>query len=249
VNPLAASLSVVDERAATPRAGAEATRIAAPVHRERPLGVRAGARAAASSAIEGGRVTTPPRPRELAPEPSADILARFRAREEAALVPVYAYFCERLVMFARTYLDNLDDAEEAMQRAFLKVWNAPKPIPDDVSVRGALYQATQSEALDIRKLEWRRTRLLSEHAALTPPCRTATPEDHAHAALLLAHVIAAAERLPKRMRRPFWLHWYDGFEYAEISQTLGLGHRVVQKYVLQAYQDVRALLQSQGVTQ
>jgi RNA polymerase sigma factor (sigma-70 family) len=248
VNPLAASLSVVDERGTAARAATEATRISAPVDRERALGVRTGARTGASAAIEGGRATRSAPLRELAPEPSAEILAGFRARDEAALAPVHAYFCERLVIFARIYLDNLDDAEEAMQGAFLKVWNAPKPIPDEVSVREALYQATQSEALDIRKREWRRARLLGEHIVLTPPRRTATPEDHAHAALLLAHVLAAAEHLPKRMRHPFWLHWHEGFDYAEIGRTLGLGHRVVQKYVLQAYRDVKALLESRGAT-
>lgn len=75
---------------------------------------------------------------------------------------------------------------------------------------------------------------LNELAALADPLAGfASPEEQLLAAEALAQIAAALEAVPAKAGEAFLLHYLDGLTHAEIGERLGVGPRMVRKYLVQ----------------
>lgn len=91
--------------------------------------------------------------------------------------------------------------------------------------RGLLVDHWRRQALERAWLE----ALSAQPAALAP-----SPEDRALALEALAQIDAMLDRLKPRVREAFLLAQLDGLGYREIGQRLGVGERMVKKYMAEA---------------
>lgn len=75
---------------------------------------------------------------------------------------------------------------------------------------------------------------LNELAALADPLAGfASPEEQLLAAEALAQIAAALEGVPAKAGEAFLLHYLDGLTHTEIGERLGVGPRMVRKYLVQ----------------
>jgi len=128
----------------------------------------------------------------------------------------YDAHAARLLLFARQWLSDRANAEDAVQAGFVKFWrHRPRPAAVDVPL---LYAAVRSAALDLIKSGTRRQRreerVAGDRAAAWWDADTAVERERA------AAVQAAVAALPIEQREVVTLRIWGGLTFAEIARTL-----------------------------
>jgi RNA polymerase sigma-70 factor, ECF subfamily len=123
----------------------------------------------------------------------------------------------RLVLYARQWLPERADAEDAVQAGFVKFWkNKAEPTERDVPL---LYAAVRCAALDL--LKSRRRRAAREEAAMAEvrDCwwDTSTLEEQERAEMMQR----ALQALPAEQREVVTLRVWADMTYAQIAEMLG----------------------------
>lgn len=128
----------------------------------------------------------------------------------------YDAHAARLLLFARQWLPDRADAEDAVQAGFVKFWrNKPRPAATDVPL---LFAAVRSAALDLIKMRSRRerreTRAAGDRATAWWDADTLAERERA------AAVQAAIGSLPIEQREVVALRIWGGLTFAEVAKTL-----------------------------
>ena len=133
----------------------------------------------------------------------------------------FARFGPRLILFARQWLPDVADAEDAVQEAFVRFWRKYRNPSDGHA--GLLFVSVRSVAIDHIRRETRRKRretaasndsLVDEQNGISLFDPTA-----AEAALPLE---AALRQLPTKQREVLVLKIWGELTFAQIGEALGL---------------------------
>lgn len=125
----------------------------------------------------------------------------------------------RLILYARQFVDNMADAEDVVQMAFVRWWHR---YPDgDCSQIPLLYAAVRSISIDLRRKDMRR--LLREAKSELSlqgeeaPFFDVSVEQKETASL----VTEAVKQLPEEQREVVTLHVWGGLTFAQIAELTG----------------------------
>lgn len=89
------------------------------------------------------------------PEPEdKDLLQRLKEGQEQAFVEIYHLYHKRLFSFAIKYLKSRELAQDAVQAAFIKLWENRQKI--ESSVRGFLFTTARNHILNMIRNDHRR---------------------------------------------------------------------------------------------
>lgn len=123
----------------------------------------------------------------------------------------------RLVLYARQWLPERADAEDAVQSGFVKFWtNKPEPREEDAPL---LYATVRCAALDLLKSRKRRTKREAAVMAEAHDCwwDASTIEERERAEMMQR----ALQALPAEQREVVTLRVWAEMTFAEIAETLG----------------------------
>jgi RNA polymerase sigma-70 factor (ECF subfamily) len=126
-------------------------------------------------------------------------------------------YSSRLVLYARQWLPERADAEDAVQAGFVKFWkNKPSPCESDVPL---LYATVRCAALDLIKVRRRREAREVASMADTGDCwwDVSTIEERERAEMMQR----ALQALPMEQREVVTLRVWADMTFAEIAETLG----------------------------
>lgn len=168
-------------------------------------------------------------------------LERIRAGDREAFGLLLEETWAPLVLYLATFLEMREDAEDAAQEAFVRLWEHRRRWVSG-SARAMLFRIGRNVALDLRRKaavrrRWTGSRLLGE--AKSP----ANPEEVLTGKELLASFREAVEGLPARRREVFELVRLRGLTHGEAAEVLDLSYRTVANHLRLAMRDVRHLLQ------
>ncbi|MHC5210748.1 MAG: RNA polymerase sigma factor [Planctomycetota bacterium] len=183
-----------------------------------------------------------------------ELVAALQAGDEAAYETLVRTHAGRMLAVARRLLPNGDDAEEAVQRAFIM---AHKGLPDfqaDARLSTWLHRIVVNAALMMLRSRRRRHEIPiddllprfedseSEHhlGSIAPWRRTA--EDDALLKETRATVRGAIDRLPPNYRDVLLLRDIEQLDTAQTGETLGLTSNAVKTRLHRARLALRALL-------
>jgi RNA polymerase sigma factor (sigma-70 family) len=184
-------------------------------------------------------------PRDAAPRPDADLLARFHAdRDEAAFAALVRRHGGLVLAACRRVLREPADVEDAFQATFLVLLRKAGSIRRTPSVGGWLYRVAHRVALQVRVDAERRRRhepagIGSEPAA--PP--GADPSWREVCGVLHAEL----DRLPVKFRLPLILCYLDGKTRDEAARLLGWSLGAVKGNLERGRKRLRARLERRGV--
>ncbi len=169
----------------------------------------------------------------------ADLLARCRRGEPAAQEALYARFAGPMFLLALRYAPTTADAEDALQEAFLKVFQRL----DEQLVAGAfagwVRRIVISTALNVgRSRQLRRVDFELEDAHHVP-----APDASAIEHLTFGEVQALIDRLPAGCRHVLLLYTIEGYSHAEIAALLGVGESASKAQLTRARQRLTTLVQ------
>lgn len=192
---------------------------------------------------------TPSAPVEL---DEADLLRRLRAGEDAAYETLVRAYGGRMLAAARRILQREEDAQEAVQEAFLSAFKAIDGFEGASRIGTWLHRIAINAALmKLRRLEHRPERqveeLLPAHtdggAFLEPPSSWGEAADGAalrdEARALVREKIA---ELPEIYRIALTLRDIEGLTNEELAQALGVTVNAAKIRVHRARQALRTLL-------
>src|SRR5258708_22050758 len=129
----------------------------------------------------------------------------------------------RLRNFLTFRLKSADDADDAAQEVFLKLWRHEKSGNLREEATSYMFSAAYSTATDLE-----RHRRLHEHDSLDAYDSEAVAEerpaleDQRHWRDALAHLVSELKQLPEAQRKAFVLHHFKGLNYAQIAKKMGV---------------------------
>lgn len=159
------------------------------------------------------------------------------------LVDLYRSDYRRLVRLAAMLVDELGEAEELVQDAFIAVSRAAADgsIHDPAAAASYLRSAVANGARSrLRKRRVRRRHLRS----VAPPPSAPSAEGPALASESTQQMMAALHRLPERQRQVLVLRYYGELSEAEIADALDVSTGTVKTHAHRGLAALEELLSS-----
>lgn len=169
------------------------------------------------------------------------LLAACRRHEPAAQRQLYARYAGLLLGVARRYTGALDEAEDILQEAFIKVFTRLKEFRGEGSLEGWMRRIVVNTALNHWQSGQRRRQQLPLDEAPEPSSADADAFDR----LGVAEVLALMEQLPDGCRLVLNLYAVDGYSHGEIAELLGIQESTSKAQLSRARKQLTLLHQRQ----
>jgi RNA polymerase sigma-70 factor, ECF subfamily len=183
------------------------------------------------------------------PDPTTDLVARLQRGDEAAFETLVRAHGGRLLSVARRFLGNNEDAQDAVQDAFIRAFKAIHTFEERAQLTTWLHRILVNTAL--MKLRERRRRPTESIEDLLPVYaadghQTVETRDWSDAVLerkeTAAIVREAIALLPDLYREVLVLRDIEERDTAEVAELLGTSSNVVKVRLHRARQALRTLL-------
>lgn len=160
--------------------------------------------------------------------------------QKDAFDALFRKYYQPLCRFARFFTDNRSDAEEAVQSAFIALWENRQEITISRSLKAYLYQMVRNNALMLLRKENTRKQYEQQYVEIQeidiPSEKPLTDEE------INKFVSKGLSVLPEKCRMIFSLSRYDGLTYDEIAEYLEISPKTVENQMGIAFQKLREFL-------
>ena len=185
--------------------------------------------------------------RPAAEDPDRELVARWRAGDEAAFEHLVRRHEARVFRFLLRMLGERVDAEDVAQEAFLNLHRHGRRFRGEARFATFVYRVAANAALNHRRSLGRRglrLRRLAERQAVGHdlPASPRDPQAALEGAEAERLVQRALLELPLRWRLPLVLYDIEGVPYAEVARALGLPEGTVKSRIHRARRELRERL-------
>jgi RNA polymerase sigma-70 factor (ECF subfamily) len=181
----------------------------------------------------------------LSPDPTEldyALLRRLARGEDAALGELVRRHQQRVYQIAYRLLRDPQEAEDASQEVFIKVYENAHRFEPKASVAAWLHRITANHCLNLLRRR-RPHESLDQEDAPQPPDPAAGPLELLEERDLHRRLEELLNGLPENQRRALVLKRYAGLSYQEIGQELGLSPQAVDGLLKRARQTLKKALQ------
>ena len=140
---------------------------------------------------------------------------------------LYTSLYNKVLFFARKYMDSIESSEEVVSEVFLKIWKKRNDIQINSSFQSYLYTAVKNKCLDFLRKEGNR-KFEDESALHMVSANHSNTLEIIHSDELYTKIEAAINQLPKDRRRVFLMSRTEGLKYKEIADKLGISIKTVE---------------------
>jgi len=172
--------------------------------------------------VPPANIPPPERVGEPPPDPALDDardIARFLAGDQAGYEALVRRYWRRAHGVALGLAGSGDDAMDATQKAFLRVWKALPRFREGDPFYPWLYRIVRNSALNQRRDEKRHRGDVPLEFVNRPDSRP-SPLDDAEGEDLRRRLWAEIQALPVEQREVLMLHQFQGLKYREIAALL-----------------------------
>lgn len=182
-----------------------------------------------------------------AADPGWDALARVAAGEADAFAELVASHQERLLRLCERLLGDVEEARDAAQEVFLKVYRKAGEVRPQGQVYTWLYRIAVNHCLNklrrrrlVRFLRWEEPAEDADAPAFDPPDRAPGPAAALEARRRWQSTRRAIEKLPAGQRAVLVLARFEGLSYRQIAEVLGITEGAVESRLVRAMRRVGA---------
>jgi len=169
----------------------------------------------------------------------AEFVRRVRAGDQAAYAVLVARYRARLGRYAVHMLGNRDDAEEALQDAFVRAYRSIARCRDDARFGAWLFGILVNRCRTAGRRAARRQRMFVRDEASLARAPAAEPPEAPDWDITVRR---ALDRLAPALREAFLLKHVEELEYEEMAKLTGARVSALKMRVLRAREQLRALL-------
>lgn len=170
--------------------------------------------------------------------PEDQIVKGIREGNEIHFKYVFDTYFESLCHYAYTKLRDVDEAEDAVQGVFLKVWEIRESLHITQSIRSYLFRAVHNHCINY--LEHQEVKLKHLNYKAFDADEGQHPE--VFPAELEENIRQAIDQLPPQCGTIFKMSRYEELKYAEIAKRLGISVNTVENQVSKALKILRTRL-------
>lgn len=146
------------------------------------------------------------------------LLARCVNREPEAQRMLYQRYAPTLLGAARRYSASMEEAEDILQDAFVKIFTRLESFRSEGSLEGWMRRVVVTTALTA----YERDKHLRRATPIEEAYHLHTPDADALDRLSVEEVFRLIELLPEGCRVVLLLYTVDGYSHAEIGELLGI---------------------------
>ena len=155
--------------------------------------------------------------------------------EEAVYSQVFRTHSKTIFNFIYYKFGNEEKANDAVQEAFLKLWeNCAKVAPD--KAKSFVYTVANNLYLNVIKAEKVRMKYAEKAPSAT---ETISPEYVMEEKQFKEKLDLALDKLPENQRTTFLLNRVDGMKYSEIAEMEGVSVKAIEKRMHLALKSLR----------
>ena len=181
-----------------------------------------------------------------------------QAGDEKAFERLMTRYERQVYRLAFSLLRHKEDAEDAMQETFIKLWRVLPTYRYECSLLGYVLRITRTVSLDVER---RRERRRANETSLTVEDDTGESVDREIAdedvssrpdlaferAERIRMVREAIEELPEEHRQIILYKDIQGLSYAEIGAILGLGEGTIASRLARARENLKKILKKRKI--
>ncbi len=184
----------------------------------------------------------PADPSTVRPSTDIDPAVPLRARngEARAFAELVEHFHSRCMRYARYMLGDEEDAEEAVQDTFIRVYDHLEQFRPDARFEPWLFRILANRCRTVRARRRRRESLVT--TGELPAVAMEEPEETQD---LLEEVEAALEELPTEQREAFLLRHVEDLSYEDMAVITGVRLSALRMRVKRACDTLRIRLQQE----
>ncbi|MBV8253385.1 MAG: RNA polymerase sigma-70 factor [Chitinophaga sp.] len=164
--------------------------------------------------------------------------AKEEQHQDGGVVVQYfnAYF-EVLHRYAYTILRDNDEAKDAVQAVFLKLWEKRTELKEEQSVKSYLYTAVYHQCLNMKRHEKIKEKYVAENnKPLYDPGNDLISKERSN------QILQEIENLPTQCKLIFSKSRFEGKKYSEIAAELSLSVKTVEAQIGKALKTLRKKL-------
>ncbi|KAB7530381.1 RNA polymerase sigma-70 factor [Flagellimonas olearia] len=164
-----------------------------------------------------------------------------------AFEALYRLYYDKLVHIAKGYLMYHDEAEEVVQKVFIKVWERRSKLKSVENINNYLYSMTKNSCLDTLKHQKvkntyinttiKETKWMVNHQFVMDETASAMIEKE-----LENRIMDSIDLLPKACKKVFIKSRFEGMKNIEIAKELGISKRTVDNQISKALKHMRLQL-------
>ena len=173
-----------------------------------------------------------------------ELMHRVAKRDEPAFTELSNRYSARLLTMAWRLLGNRADAEDAVQRALLRLYTSARSYRSEWAVSTWLYRITTNVCVD--EMRRRRSRFVLQRAAQEEAdgqgLLFAWGGGHGGGGAQNLDVQRALDRVPLEARILLALRYMDGLSYRELARVRGISVNTVKSQLARGKSIVRKIL-------
>jgi RNA polymerase sigma-70 factor (ECF subfamily) len=167
-------------------------------------------------------------------------LHAFSRGDNDAFENIFRQYYQPLCRYAATLTLSNEEAEDIVQRVFVKIWEQRERLNIHSSLKSYLYKMVQHHFLnDLRR---NKLRTMHEDAMKTEKNDQLSAGLEIESAELKKKIQAVFEKLPEQCRLIFRLSRVEELRYKEIAEVLGISIKTVENQMGKALKIMRAEL-------
>ncbi|UGU17138.1 sigma-70 family RNA polymerase sigma factor [Sinomicrobium kalidii] len=170
-----------------------------------------------------------------------DLIEKCKNNDHKAQLKLYRQYCDAMFCVAKRYLDNREDAEDAVQEAFIKAFQKLDQYKREVTFGAWLKRIVINHCLD--NIKRKKERWLSVEDVLHEVAEEGPSEWLVEDSVTQQTVIRAMERLPESSRHVVMLFLVEGYDHEEISEILGITEVNSRTLLFRAKKKLREMLE------
>lgn len=161
-------------------------------------------------------------PRDLSDEA---LMLRITNRDRQAFEVLYDRYFGKLVWFAQNYLSQVQQAEDLVQEAFVKIIHKPENFNSNKKFSTWIYTLVANACKNELRNDQNRSRILNENLR---PNHSVLPENIVDNALLRTKIQEALKELNEKERSIFTLRFEQELHIKEIAEILDIPEGTVK---------------------
>lgn len=169
-----------------------------------------------------------------------EIIAALNIGDLNTFEMLFKNYYQPLVSYGRTFVQDLDEAEDIVQQTFISFWEKRKEIQVQTSARAMLYASVQNACLN--RIKHLKVRKKYQEQPFENTVSTENPAHALHAKELEEKIAETIESLPPQCAVIFKLSRYEGLKYQEIADQLQLSVKTVENQMGKALKILREQL-------
>ncbi len=146
---------------------------------------------------------------------------------------------DKIFRFAKRMLEQTEEAEDAVQEVFIRLWNRREKLDEYRSVEALAMITTRNICLDRIKARRFPVENYDNHRLYIERMPMETKPDHSD---LMYSLQMALNELPEQQRTILHLRDIEGYDYEEIARIVNLNENAVRVALSRARKRIRELL-------